>query len=335
MRTPDSPNTDDVICLDKEFSTTRIVTRQEPVIENKPGDKFESMLFLPEGQGRKGEGGLRTKGYFKTSHNQKPLITLITVVLNCEKHLEEAIQSIITQTYDNVEYIIIDGGSTDGTLDIIKKHEDKIDYWISEKDDGLYDAMNKGISLATGVIIGLVNADDCLYPSTLEAIADLAANNPEMTFTFGEVDLMCPKGTIFGRSIPLSKDLVMKRLYREMPYQHLSIFIARYIYKQLGLFDPRFKINADYDFLLRMIGAGLYGCRIPAVVGAHRFGGISGGSINTQVERRWMLKKHGVPAWKRNLYFADALLKAASYQVLPRSLINFLRKFRTSINTYY
>jgi len=98
-----------------------------------------SKLFLSEGENRKGEGGQRTKGHFKKSYEKKPLISVITVVFNGEKYLEETITSVINQTYENVEYIIIDGGSTDGTLDIIKRYEDKIDYWVSEKDNGIYD----------------------------------------------------------------------------------------------------------------------------------------------------------------------------------------------------
>ncbi|MBD3842980.1 MAG: glycosyltransferase, partial [Campylobacterales bacterium] len=129
------------ICLDEKYSTTRLlckIVNDECLMLN--GDEDNSKL-LPMGENRKGEGGLRTKGYFKKSYEDKPLISIITVVYNGEKYLEETIQSVINQTYDNVEYIIIDGGSNDGTLDIIKKYEDRIDYWVSERDKGIYDAM--------------------------------------------------------------------------------------------------------------------------------------------------------------------------------------------------
>lgn len=89
--------------------------------------------------------------------NELPLITVITVVLNGEGHLEETMQSVLNQTYPNVEYIIVDGGSTDGTLDIIRKYGDRIDYWVSEKDKGIYDAMNKGIKVALGSWINFMN----------------------------------------------------------------------------------------------------------------------------------------------------------------------------------
>ena len=119
----------DILSLDEGYSTTRLLTQEKPQIINTTEDKFETVLFLPKGENRKGEGGLRTKGYFKKSFDDKPLISIITVVFNGEKYLEETIQSVINQTYSNVEYIIIDGGSTDGTLDIIKKYEDSGKSW--------------------------------------------------------------------------------------------------------------------------------------------------------------------------------------------------------------
>ena len=152
-----------MICLDKNYSTTRLLTEEQPHLEKRPEDKFETILFLPKDEERKGEGGLRTKGYFKKSYKNKPLISIITVVFNGEKYLEETILSVINQSYDNVEYIIIDGGSTDGTVDIIKKYEDRIDYWVSERDGGIYDAMNKGIKLAThNSYLMWINAGDGL-----------------------------------------------------------------------------------------------------------------------------------------------------------------------------
>ena len=93
----------------------------------------------------------------------RPLVSVVTVVFNGEKYLEETIQSVINQTYDNVEYTLIDGGSTDGTVDIIRKYEDKIAYWISEPDNGIFDAMNKGADKATGEYIYYLNAGDVFY----------------------------------------------------------------------------------------------------------------------------------------------------------------------------
>src|SRR3990172_7180600 len=108
----------------------------------------------------KSEGGLRTKGIYRKSQEERPLISVITVVYNGAKYIEQTIQSVINQTYDNIEYIIVDGASTDNTLKIINKYEDRIDYWISEADSGLWNAMNKGVRLATGDILNFLNSDD-------------------------------------------------------------------------------------------------------------------------------------------------------------------------------
>jgi glycosyltransferase involved in cell wall biosynthesis len=124
------------------------------------------LLSLPERGNRFGEGGLRTRGRFKKEHDGSPLVTVVTVVYNGAEHLERTIRSIINQSYNNIEYIIIDGGSTDGTVDIIKKYDQTVDYWVSEPDNGIYDAMNKGVSLACGDWINFMNAGDIFSDET-------------------------------------------------------------------------------------------------------------------------------------------------------------------------
>ena len=106
------------------------------------------------------DGGLRKKQIIKKSQKDKPLVTIITAVFNGEKYLEECIKSLHNQKYDNIEHIIIDGGSTDKTIEIIKKYENKIDYWCQKKDQGIYDAFNIGMKLAKGDYIGFLNSDD-------------------------------------------------------------------------------------------------------------------------------------------------------------------------------
>jgi glycosyltransferase involved in cell wall biosynthesis len=120
------------------------------------------------------------KQMHKLHERSEPLVSIITVVFNGERYLEETIKSVINQTYKNIEYIIIDGGSTDNTLNIIKKYEDKIDYWISEKDKGIYDAINKGIKLSRGELIGIINADDYYEIDVLEKVVSIYTKDSEV-----------------------------------------------------------------------------------------------------------------------------------------------------------
>lgn len=139
------------------YSTMRNLTDRAP----------EDLPVLPKHMRRQGEGGLRLRGNYKKSLPNNPLISVITVVVNGEQFLEETILSVLNQTYDNVEYIIVDGGSTDGTLDIINKYESSIDYWVSEPDVSVYEAMNKGIILATGEWLNFMNGGDLFADQTV------------------------------------------------------------------------------------------------------------------------------------------------------------------------
>ena len=156
---------------------------------NKEFNKYETLNFYPLSPNKKrySEGGLRINSEFKKSLPNKPLITIITVVLNGEKYLQETIDSIKNQTYKNYEFIVIDGGSTDKTLEIIKNNSNLIDYWVSEKDEGLYDAFNKGLNLARGDYIGIINSDDTYENDALHILTKYIAKNTNIDFIFGSV----------------------------------------------------------------------------------------------------------------------------------------------------
>lgn len=322
------------ICLNDKYSTTKLVTQEKPEIANSAEDKFESVLFLPEEEGRKGEGGLRTRGYFKAPYEDKPVVSIVTVVYNCEKHIEETIQSVINQTYDNVEYIIIDGGSTDGTLNIIKKYEDALDYWVSEKDGGIYDAMNKGIILSSGGIIGLVNADDYIYKNTLNKVAQ-AVLSTNCKYTYGNIDLINKDGEVFAKRYAMSKKDTETKKYEEMPCSHPTMFVSMKVYKQIGLFDTRFKLSADYDFLLKVLEHNFAGSRLKITTGAFRMGGKSGG-LKGLYENLEVLKYRDISKVKVYKNFLVESLKVSFVKILPVSAVNFLRRFeKKSRNEFY
>jgi glycosyltransferase involved in cell wall biosynthesis len=254
--------------LDSIYSTTQRVTRTQPVILNKPEDKIEPVLFFPELHIHKTEGGLRTRSYFKNSHYNKPLISIITVVYNGSNHIEQTINSVLDQTYDNVEYIIVDGNSTDGTLDIIKKYDEVIDYWISENDEGIADAMNKGVSLSTGEYIIYINADDYLFDNSSLSNALL---------TIGGCDLLMCKIVYGGQD---SRQTLSPRgfnfwFFFKSGILHQGAITHRNVFNLIGDFDTQFRIALDYDFFLRAHIAGVKAKKSDVILSFMRDTGVS------------------------------------------------------------
>lgn len=236
-----------IFCLNPKYSTTRMVTKEQPRIENMLDAKVQRYLILPPDFQRQGEGGLRTKGYFKKSFNGKPLVSVITIVFNGKEHLEQTIKSVINQTYDNVEYIIIDGGSTDGTVDIIKKYEDKIDYWVSEPDLGISDAFNKGIIASTGKWLNFMNCGDRFAsPQAIQCFVDHIDEAADVIF--GKANVVSSEGKIF---LTTGKKFDEKKFYRGKMIPHQSAFHNRRYFEQNGLFDKRLKLAMVYELLLR------------------------------------------------------------------------------------
>jgi glycosyltransferase involved in cell wall biosynthesis len=199
------------------------------------------------------EGGLRIKGVEKIPSQGKPLVTVITVVFNGAATLEYTIRSVIEQTYDNVEHIIIDGGSTDATLDILRKYEDSIDYWVSEKDEGIYDAMNKGIALARGDYIGTLNSDDYFAdPSALENIAtQLKTSNVDAVFSCLDVVDSANLDRVLRKYRVSSFSSFMLRIGVIPP--HPTFYCKKSCYEKAGTYCTDYRIAADFEMLVRLL----------------------------------------------------------------------------------
>lgn len=235
------------ICLNSMFSTTRKIILERPDAEKDYHEVFESLLFLPTCESRIGEGGLRKNGFFKRSIHKMPLLTIVTVVFNAESTIEDSIKSVIFQSYDNIEYIVIDGGSNDNTLDIIKKYNHAIDYWISEKDSGIYEAMNKALSVSNGKYIFFMGADDELIENGIK----------KLFFNFFEDDRNL-------LALPVKIKNKIKMAYPKISssvsiVHHQGAVFNRKCLKVVGLYSEEYKIHSDFDLMCRYIRS--YGVR--------------------------------------------------------------------------
>lgn len=182
---------------------------------------------------------------------EHPMISIITVVFNNQLSLAATIQSVIEQSYQNVEYIIIDGGSTDGTVEIIKQYESYLSCWISESDRGIYDAMNKGVALAQGEIIGILNSGDRYTENALQQVAQLYEENRlEQLIITGAMIRFDPETKVEFVQRRQQSDLTQK-INWGMPINHPATFVTKSVYQTVGNFNPEFKIVGDYDLIYR------------------------------------------------------------------------------------
>ncbi len=180
--------------------------------------------------------------------------SVITVCYNSGHTIVDTINSVASQTHRNKEHLIIDGGSTDKTLDVVNKHISNISYFVSEPDHGLYDAMNKGLKKATGDIISIINADDFLRdPNVFDEIALVFKENPEIDVVFGGVELVHPSN--------LKLPLRSYRLNYFRPWMvklgiippHPAVFIRKRVYDRIGVYKQKYSIAADFDLLTRLL----------------------------------------------------------------------------------
>lgn len=179
-------------------------------------------------------------------------VSIITVCFNSESTIARTVESVLRQTYGNIEYIIVDGGSVDKTLSIIRSYEKQFNgrmKIISESDNGIYDAMNKGILMASGDIIGMVNSDDYYEKNTVENVINFYQNDNAHVIFYG-----------FQRDLLRGKEIDVvfyhHRNLRKININHPTCFVTSDVYKDYGMYDIRYKSSADYEFLLRMYLSG-------------------------------------------------------------------------------
>lgn len=249
-------------------------------------------------------------------------VSIITAVLNNKELIEACMQSVLAQTYRNIEYIIIDGGSADGTLEVIKKHENKIAKWISEPDKGIYDALNKGIRLAQGEIIGFLHADDVYADDkAIEKVADIFTKY-NVDSCYGDllyVDKNNPEKIIrYWKSDPYKEGLFRKGW---MP-PHPTFFVKRKIYGKYGSFNADFKIAADYELMLRFLEKHkISAFYIPEVLIKMRIGGASNRSLRNLIIKT----TEDYKAWKVNN------LNKCFYTIPFKNLSKIPQFFRKSV----
>ncbi len=225
-------------------------------------------------------------------------VSIITSCYNSISTLEGTIQSVLSQTYPNIEFIIVDGLSNDGTIDLIKKYESKITTYISEKDAGFYDAINKGIKLSTGDVIGLLNSDDVFYDEfVVEKIVQSFQKDNELEAIYGNL-LYVEKDKIDQVirnwiSKPFKKELFLEGW---MP-PHPTFYIKKECYQKFGVFNTSFKISADYELMLRMLYKHAIKAKyLPFYFVRMRVGGISNASFRNRIKANMEDRK----AWKIN-----------------------------------
>jgi len=250
----------------------------------------------------------------------KITFSIITVSYNSAEFIRTAIESVLYQHFENIEYIIVDGGSTDGTVEIVRSYGEQITKFVSEPDKGIYDAMNKGIALATGDVIGILNSDD-FYPNqhVISDVVQCFEENANVDMVFGNVDFVYAKD--------LNKSVRFYSSFRFSPWKlrigfmppHPAAFIKRSVYDKVGLYKLGYKIAADFEMFVRMLMVHkLTYAKLDQTLVRMRIGGVSTSGLNSN----WVASEEMVRSLKGNGVYSNLLL------VFIRLPVKFLQRFK-------
>ena len=224
-------------------------------------------------------------------------LSIITVCYNSAATIRDAVDSVLAQEGIGLEYIVIDGGSTDGTLDVLRSYGERIARLVSEPDEGIYDAMNKGVSLATGDVVGILNSDDYYADSEVLSAVAAAFEDSDVDCVFGDLDYVDAEETNRVVRAWRSKPYEPGAFHRGWHPAHPSFFVRRSVYERVGMFDTNLKIAADYEFMLRVLEREqLSSVYLPEVIVKMRMGGASNASVLNVAKANLQCWK----AWRQN-----------------------------------
>lgn len=252
-------------------------------------------------------------------------VSIITVVLNNKDCMEDCIRSVLSQTYPNIEHVVVDGGSTDGTLDIIARYDRLLTKWISEPDKGLYDAMNKGIRMATGDIVGILNSDDYYANSNIIEKVVQTMSDPSIEACYGDlvyIDRHNPGNIVrYWQSKPYESGLF--KIGWAPP--HPTFFVRRSIFERFGAFDLQYRLAADFELLVRLLERyKIQSLYLPDVITKMRTGGVTNRSYANIIRQNIEI----LQACKENK------VKVSLMGFITEKLLNRHRQFTTGLKNY-
>ncbi|MDZ7662818.1 glycosyltransferase family 2 protein [Thiohalophilus sp.] len=247
-------------------------------------------------------------------------VSIITVCFNSASTIRDTIESVRSQNYPDIEYIIIDGGSTDGTLEIVKEYDDSVSVLISEPDQGIYDAMNKGIRAASGDFVGLLNSDDILFSQeTISELADFLSSRPDIDAVFGDLVYVDRNNVNQVTRYYSSKNFSPWQIRFGLIFPHPTLYVRPEVFRKLGLYKLNYRVAADFEMMARIIMSGVSYARNPRIMVKMSEGGISSTGFWWRIHQNMEI----VRACRKNGIYTNIFLVMLK---IPFKLASYLKR---------